>query len=203
MKQMADANPWLAMWSQPRKIIRVLVHNKPAYGVLCLATLFALQSFFYYANWWSLGLKTSSCLILFGALILSPLAGFFWLYFVGWVYSFTGRWLKGYAPISHLRAALAWSKIPELLNLLMWFVLLLSYNDLAFIQDGGGSSSLLINLITLTTFFWSFILLFQSLKELQRFSTLKSLLNILLGFTFSRTILFFAAILFRFIYLSI
>lgn len=201
MSQTASMNPWLSMWSQPKSTVRALVHSNAGYGVFYLASIFALQSFFFYANWWSLGLNTHFYTILLAGLILSPLIGFIWIYYLGYIFYFTGKWLGGSAPVSHLRTAIAWSKIPSSISLLMWIFLVLSSPTLVFIQDAGGPSSIFINFITLILSIWSLVLLIQGISELQEFSTLRSISNVLLSSFISTMILFllFASLRFFFI----
>jgi hypothetical protein len=199
----AGMNPWLTMWSQPRSTIRAIVHNRPLYGVLYLAAIYTLQSFFFYANWWSLGLNDRYYAFLFLGIILSPLIGFIWLYFMGWVYSLTGRWCGGRAPAPHLRAALAWSKIPTSINILLWFILIILNPDRAFIQDAGGAPSVFINFIYLILGTWSLVLLIQSLRELQAFTILRSLLNIILASLLSNILFILGFIFLRFVYMIV
>lgn len=199
----AGMNPWLTMWGQPRSTVRAIVHNRPRYGLLYLASVFALQSFFFYANWWSLGLNAHYSGLLFLGIVLSPLAGCIWLYFMGWVYSFTGRWCGGRAPGAHIRAALAWSKIPTSLNILLWFVLAVLNPERVFIQDSGGAPSLFINFIYLILGAWSIVLLIQSLRELQAFSILRSLINILIASLVSNILILSGFALLRFLYTMI
>ncbi|HSX11336.1 MAG TPA: YIP1 family protein [Chlamydiales bacterium] len=196
-------NPWLTMWSQPRSTIRAIVHNRPIYGVFYLAAVFALQSFFFYANWWSLGLRADYYSLLLLGVVLSPIVGVIWLYFMGWVYHFTGRWCGGHAPALHLRAALAWSNIPTSINVVLWLILIFLNPETAFIQDGGGPSSLFINFIALILTIWSLVLLIQSLRELQTFSILRSIVNIILASLLSNVIFVLAFSLLRFLYFAL
>lgn len=202
MSQIAGMNPWLTMWSQPRSTIRALIHNKPAYGIYILAAIFALQSFFFYANWWSLGLSTSTYLLLALGVILSPLLGLIWLYFTAFIFYLTGRLLKGAAPASHLRTAIAWSRIPTTITLLMWLILIFTSSDSVFIQEPtSGPSSIFVNLITFILGIWSLILLIQSLREIQSFSIGRTLFNIFLAWILSSILFILVFGLVRYIYL--
>lgn len=188
----AGLNPWMTMWNRPRSTIRVLAYNRPTYGVFYLAVIYALQAFFFYANWWSLGIRVNYPLYLTVGIIGSPVMGMLWLYLVGEFFYFSGRLLNGSATRRQIRAAVAWSALPFTITLSMWFVLLFCSPEFAFIQYSGPYSSVFIVLITLIAKIWSFVLLFQSLCELQYFSTLKSILNVS-GVWFFTTVLFFFA----------
>lgn len=199
----AGMNPWLTMWGQPRATIRALVHSKPSYGTFLLATIYALQSFFFYANWWSLGLHTHYYTLLSLGVLLSPLIGFIWLYFNAWLLYVTGQLFRGQAPSASLRTALAWSNIPTSLNLLPWLIFLALDPSTAFIQDAGGTPSVFLNLISFILTFWSLILLIQCLRELQSFSILRSLLNIFFTWILSSITFMLIFGLVRYIYLKI
>jgi hypothetical protein len=174
-------NPWMNMWAQPRVTIRTIVTSRPSYGVLRLATIYALQNLLFSANYWSLGFQFPFTAILLVSILLAPIAGIIWVYFAGWIFSFTGSWLGGRAPMSHLRAALAWSKLPSCISLLMWFILIVSKAESAFIQDVNGPSLIFGDLILTILGIWSLVLLVQSIREIQGFSILRTIGNILLA----------------------
>lgn len=202
MSQVAGMNPWLTMWSQPRSTIRALIHNRPTYRIYFLSAIFALQSFFFYLNWWSLGYSSSTYLLLTLGVVFSPLIGLVWLYFTSFVFYLTGRLLKGEAPALHLRTALAWSRVPTTLTLLMWLILIFTDPETVFIQDAAtGPSSIFVNLITFILGLWSLVLLIQSLREIQHFSILRSILNILLAWLICTFAFVFLFGVIRYIYL--
>lgn len=201
MSLIAGLNPWVTMWSQPRSTIRAIAHSKPAYGVYWLAAVYALQSFFFYANWWSVGLNAHFALLLALGIVLSPFMGLVWLYFMGGVYYLTGRLLKGEAPASHLRAAIAWSAIPYSIALLTWLVLIFLGTEHAFIHDSEGTSSIFVNLIMIIVGIWSVVLLIQSIREIQQFSIGRSILNVILSGILASIIYFLLFFFLRYIYL--
>ena len=200
MSQDASVNPWLTMWSQPKNTVRALIRSRPAYGVFYLVVIYALQGFFFYSNWWSLGLTAHFYTLLIMGVVLSPLIGLVWLYYAGFIFHLTGRWLKGRAPASHLRTAIAWSKLPYTINLLMWLVLIFMNPKSVFIQDAAeGPSSIFVNFITMILGIWSLVLLVQSVSEVQQFTVARSAANILIAWFISSIIVFFFFGLFRYI----
>lgn len=168
------------MWTKPQSTIRAIVLHRPSYGIYLLAMLYALQGFFFYANWWSLGVRANYALYLLLGILLSPLLGLLWLYVGGELFYLTGHLFKGKGTRKELRAALAWSALPYTLTLTMWVLLLFCSPEYVFLQDSGPISSLFTNSITLIAKVWSFILMIQCLKELQSFSLGKAILNILI-----------------------
>lgn len=201
MSQTTHPNPWLSMWTQPRETIRTIVQTNPRYGVFWLSTLYVLQSLFFFLNFQSMGLSFSLYYLLVPVLVLSPILGFLWLFFYGWLLKFTGHWLGGTAPKSHLRAALAWSRIPMSIALVMWFFLLIANPDYVFIQYVGGPSALFVNLILFILEIWTFVLFVQSVREVQHFTLIRSLCNIFLAAVIYSVVIFSLALLFRFFYL--
>lgn len=197
----ARTTPWFSMWNQPRSTVRTLTHSRPTFGVYLLSSVYALQSLFFYANWWSLGLKFNHSAIITAAVLLSPIYAIVWLYFMGYVYYLTGLIFRGQAEAIYLRTALAWSKVPYTVNLLMWFVLIFSSPAYVFVQDSQGPSSIFVNLIALIVGVWSFVLLVQSVREVQQFSMVKAFLNVILAWFVSGIIYFLAFSIIRYFYL--
>lgn len=203
MPQIGNVSPWLTMWSCPKSTVRAIVHSNPSYGVIWLGAMYALQTFFFYANWWSFGLNTHYYTILIAGIILSPFIGFIWIYYLSLIFYLTGRLLRGGAPVAHVRAAIAWSLIPVSINLLMWLILIFMSPDHAFVQDSAGPSSVFINLIGFILGIWSVILLIQGLREVQQFTISKSIANVFLAWFFSTLILLLLFLIGRYIYLAI
>ncbi|MBM3184541.1 MAG: hypothetical protein FJZ64_04480 [Chlamydiae bacterium] len=196
-------NPWIRMWGSPRLTIRAIVNVNPRYGVFWLAWVYVIQVCFFVANTYSLGLSYSFLSLLGVSLILSPFIGWLWLYFTGWVLYFTGRWFGGDAPMSHLRAAAAWSKLPVSIALLMWFILMFANPEWVFIQGMLPPSTIFIQLITLILGIWSFVLLIQSVREVQGFPILKTILNLIVVWVVSSiaSVLIFSAL--KYLYTTI
>lgn len=192
MLDIAGLNPWVSMWNQPRSAIRAIAYRKPAYGVFYLSAIYALQCFFFYANWWSLGLTPLGPFYLGLGVMLSPFLGFVWLYVMGAILSLTGRLFRGRASMAHLRSAMAWSSIPYSIALLMWLILFSVGPEPVFIHDYGMAPSIFVNLIGLIVGFWSFILLVQSVREVQSFSLIRSLLNVFLTYMLYGILFFFS-----------
>ncbi len=180
------------MWSQPRNTIRDIAFNRPRFGVYFLASIYALQGFFFYANWWSLGIRERYPLYLALGIVLSPLVGILWLYLTGALFYLSGKLFHGQASLLQIRALVAWSAIPFTITLVMWLLLLFYTPEYTFIQESGPYSSIFINTITLMVKIWSFVLLIQSLREVQRFSLRVAIINILIVW-FISWILFFVA----------
>ena len=196
-------NPWVNMWTSPRSTIRTLVNVNPKYGVFYLAWIYVLQTYLFFASYWSFGLSFSFASILAAGVVLSPLIGWIWLYFTGWVLYLTGGWLGGKAPIAHLRAAAAWSKLPSAISLLMWLILMIAGTDLVFINGVSGPSTLFINFILFILGIWSLVLLVLAVREIQGFAAARALLNIFLAWMISWVASFLVFLTFRYFYINV
>jgi len=170
------------MWISPKQTILTIVEENPSRGVYLLATFLALENFFFYANMWSLGLNAHFLALVVIGIAISPFLGYFWILIMGHVFYYTGRWMKGAAPVEHLRAAVAWSKIPAIGILLSWMCILAIAPEEAFIYSGGGNPYVLIfNVLNLIFAIWSIWILFEAIREVQQFSVGRTIANILLS----------------------
>src|SRR3989338_6201993 len=52
-------NPWISMWTKPRFTLRSIINVDPKYGIYLLASIYVLQSSFFFASYWALGLSFS------------------------------------------------------------------------------------------------------------------------------------------------
>jgi hypothetical protein len=190
---LGGTNPWISMWAEPRSTIRKIVSVSPKFGAVYLVSIYVLQIFFHLFSF--LNLTGSIYLFFILAFIASPILGMAWLYFSGAILYLTGRWLKGTAPFNHLLAAIAWSKIPMSLSLFMWFVLFVANQEVGPSYHPKGAEEVFIILISLILTFWSGILLFQSIRELQGFSPRRTFVNMLLSWLIFDFLSFFTFVL--------
>lgn len=186
------------MWSHPKQVVRTIIHSKPNYGLFSLATLYALQSLFSYANWWSIGLSHQFYTILTLGVLLSPIFGLIIAHFSSAILYLAARAFRGTAPFSHVRVALVWSWIPFSLNLLMWLILIFLSPNHVFVLDATGVSSVFINLISLIANIWAFVLLVQGLSEVEQFSAKRSIAVIVCSWIVMFILVVIIAMLIRF-----
>lgn len=119
----ADGQPWLTIWTQPRRTIRGIVDANPDYLVLPLAALSGIAD--------SLRLSSrqgaSSPLVTIAvAIVFGSIAGIIGLSILGFFITLTAHWLGGTASRQETRAALAWSGIPGLAMLPLSLLILLT-----------------------------------------------------------------------------
>ena len=96
----------------------------------------------------------------------------------------TGRWLKGTGSFQAVRAAYAWSCVPLVFNILIWFALVALFQERLFLNAPAEPSlspqqaGLLFFLMTarLTFIIWSLVLYFNARAEVHRFSVIRAIL---------------------------
>jgi hypothetical protein len=105
------------MWLKPRKTTQTIVEFSPNYGLKILAFIYGLALLFNMAQTFSLGFYVGFVPLILLMMIVAPFLGYLSFTFASWVIYQTGRWLKGCASYAEVRAAIAWSNIPTLVNL--------------------------------------------------------------------------------------
>ncbi len=175
-----NINPWITMWSQPQKTIRAVINIDPNMGFFFLASIWFLQFFFLFESYYSLSLPIHWALTIVVAVIISPFVGALCFYSIGALLYIIGKLMKGKATFAHTRCAFAWSRIPVIIDLIMWFTISFFISELIFARVGVDMSFIFINLIACITSIWSFVLLVGVVKEIQKFSLFKALLNVII-----------------------
>ena len=163
---------------------KIALKTRPVIWII--AALYLLETFFFFCNWWSMGITYPVHRIVIFSLSLSPLFAVLWVKLAGRILYAVGRWFKGGASYSDVVSSLVFSKTPFVLAAALWIFLLFLSPDTLFIQDSGIPYSIHVNFIYLTLAVWSFTLLVQSICKVQGFSRLRSFgacaLSWLIGF---------------------
>jgi Yip1 domain len=191
-------NPWVTIWTQPRKTIRVIVENDPKYHFFYLASIYGLQTLLFLMYSFRMFNKENIITILITSIVLSPILGAIFIYYNAWVLHFSGKWLKGKAPFINIRAALSWSKVPNVIPILMWFILL-TFSSEIITSPSQSATTLFIDLISLISGVWILVILIKSVEEVQNFSTWRSIGNIIIAFIISFVLIYILNIALNFV----
>lgn len=178
------------MWFRPQRTIRAVININPKMGFLFLAAVWFLQFFFLFETYYSIKFPVHWALTILFAVAVSPFFGGICFYFMGWILYVTGKWMKGKALQSHTRCAFAWSRIPLIIDLVMWFAISFFVTEVVFAGMQVGFSFIFMNLIACSTSVWSFVLLVGAIKEIQKFSLIKALLNVIIVYLIISLIFF-------------
>ena len=170
-------NPWLHIWTEPRKTLRSILNTDPRRLILWLAIVGGILSAF------------SMTLILWvrspynqtlqhpffigGALIAGIVMGIFHLYFGGWIYTLTGSWLGGKGNFTDLKCAVGWSNYPFIVTTLL--------NILSFIVFPHFVIQAIFAFLNLVAAIWGLVIFMNLIGEAHRFSAWKGLLTFLIA----------------------
>lgn len=124
--------------------------------------------------------------ILIMAAIFAVFVGYIGISVSSAVLYWTGKWIGGKGEYNDIRCAVAWSNVPNALQIFLWFVLILLFGFQVFDQRFADTNFTGPQLGIVITLFlgqavlgvWSFLILLQTLGEVQGFSAWKALLNV-------------------------
>lgn len=122
-------------------------------------------------------------------ILCGPIFAIIWAYLLSGLISWTGRWLKGQAKINDILNIISYAAIPLILTLIVHLIYFSLFGSSIFtssfdIKDFGVISFIVYKIgffINLFLLIYYCILFVIGISVLQRFSILKSILNIFLG----------------------
>ena len=190
MRTKVNGNPWLNIWVRPRDTIRNIVATNLKYGFLALCAFNGFPMALSFAQSISLGLTLPTWALVIGALLVCGFLGFISISISSALLLWTGRWLGGTGNYSTIRAAVAWSNVPNFVTSLTWLALLAIFGGLVLNQGFSETTFVgyqagavfLIFLIQSIVSIWGFIILLKALGEVQGFSVWRALLNVIIPF---------------------
>lgn len=181
-------NPWIGMWVRPRETIRAIIQFNPGYLYPLLCLIYGFPMALQIAQNFSLGDRFHVAAIVVVALILAIVVGAVMINIATALFFWTGKWIGGIGTYQQIRAAVAWSNIPSVVNILIWFVNIAAFGSRIFRSDFidtpfvGNELGLIFmtSLVQLIVAVWAFIMILKALGEVQGFSAWKALLNIII-----------------------
>ncbi|MFM2476154.1 YIP1 family protein [Celerinatantimonas sp. MCCC 1A17872] len=205
-------NPWTSMWTKPRATIAQVVATDPKRSVLTIVSLAAIfpviimilvSSTVFFAFFPQIHFNLTG--VLLAGAIVGAICGILGLYFSGWLLATVCSWFDSRATQTEMRAAIAWSTIPNLwtIPLLLIQIYILASG---FVDFGNGDGShlgsymgflTLLNIIKFIIGIWGTVLLCKSVGEVTGFSAWKAFGCILLSFIIFALVIFAISLLFR------
>ncbi|MBS0604287.1 MAG: YIP1 family protein [Verrucomicrobia bacterium] len=200
MAKSVEGNPWLRIWTEPKKTIRSIVNTDSKYGFLILSAIYGLPLAFNLAQSIALASVIPVWAVLIGSLVVCTFLGMIGISISAWLLQFTGRWIGGKGNFQSVRAAVAWSNVPNFVTVLMWIVLLGVFGAQVFNKDFSETQFIgyqagilfLVMLIESIVSIWGFIILLNGLAEVHGFSVWRALLNVLIPFVLIVAIIWLA-----------
>lgn len=185
---MEHKNPWLTIWTQPRATIAQIVRENPNRSLWWLAAIYGFSSLLGLFQSMALGTSVGLVGIVLLAIIFSAIYGYIgfaiWSAFVLWV----GKLFKGHATFKTIRASYAWSCVPVIVNIPLWVLVIVLFGQQVFMnfQNAGEPSVVLFFLffilaVKVIVAIWSLVIFINALAEVQKYSILRSIGNILVA----------------------
>src|SRR5262249_51834590 len=137
----------------------------------------------------SLGATMGIVPIVLLALILSPFIGYVGLSFWSWILAFTGKWFKGHGRFLEIRAAAVWACVSTVVIDVLWILTILVFGINTFVPPNQGEMVfagkavflLCIGVARLVLMVWSLVIFINSLSEVQHFSVLRTIGNMIVA----------------------
>jgi len=183
-----SSNPWLTIWTQPRETVARVVSENPKKDLWWLATIYGFSSLLNVFQSFLAGNSLQVFAIFIIALAISPFWGYLNLSIWSWVTTITGKWLKGAGNFQTVRCAYAWSFVPLIINIPIWILLgvlfgsqlFTNFADHQLLSNVQVTTLFCLLLLRVTSVIWSIVIYVNALAEVQRFSILRAIGNILL-----------------------
>lgn len=179
-------NPWKQIWLKPQATIRAIVNFNPRYQLILLSFIYGLPMVLNYAQSMSLIEALPLWAILLASLIVSPFIGILAITISAWVLLWTGKWIGGAGRLETVRAAVAWSNVPNVVSIALWGVLIavfggsVLFSEFPAVPFTNYQQGILFIIFLLETIvsIWGLVILFKTLSEVHGFSIWKALLNV-------------------------
>lgn len=189
--QQSNHNLFLSIWVRPRGTIRQIVDSDPEKYVIILAVISGIFQALDRASERALGDSMSLIGILLLSLCLGALGGVFSLYVGGALFRWSGSLFGGVADSIHVRAALAWSSVPDIVLLIVYIPVIIIFGRNWFTSSSewmDAEESLFLAVVCLLAtaglilVVWKAFILIKCLAEVHSFSAWRSIASIIVGF---------------------
>lgn len=183
------SNPWKSIWLSPRATIASVVAENPNRSIWWLASIYGFSSLLSTFQSLMLGIQLNLMGIFILAIVLAPFWGYAMFSIWSWVIYLTGKWFKGTASFKVARAAYAWSCVPLIANIPIWFVLAAIFGPQLFtnfsenylLTNGQVTTLFGILIIRIAAAVWSLVIYLNALAEVQQYSILRAIGNVLVA----------------------
>jgi hypothetical protein len=186
---MEHKNPWISIWTHPRATIARIVLENPNRSLWLLAAIYGFSSVMntFQSMAWGNSMGTIQLLLL--AIVIAPFWG--WVNFSLWslVVFWVGRLFKGAGHFTTIRAAYSWSSVPLALNIPIWLLMIAIFGHQLFLNFPDAPtlpnglmfflfSTLVIKVVLAV---WSLVIYLNALAQVQSFSMVKAIFNVVLS----------------------
>lgn len=184
-------NQLLEIWLRPRATIRSIVETNPYRFVWILAAISGIYQWLDNAVKREAGDTLALATIVIFALVLGSIGGIVTLHVAGFLFRVSGELFGGRASGEEVRAALAWSSVPDSFLLLLYipYIVLFGREGFMSVELGGEYTEIqmiatlfLGVVVGLPLVVWKAYISVMTMAEVHRFAWWKGLLTYLVGF---------------------
>jgi hypothetical protein len=174
-----DSNPFLTIWIRPRRTVRRIVAKNPALHVVLLACLAGVGGTLDRASMRDAGNTIPLSVILALACVLGPIGGLISLWISSHLIRISGNWIGGLGHREHIKTAIAWASVPSVCALPLWIPQLVLFGSDMFTTEMPRLEAqpmllvplLAIGLVEMVLSLWGFVLLCNTVAEVQGFES--------------------------------
>jgi hypothetical protein len=189
MSEYQHQSPWATIWVKPRATIARIVLENPNRALWVLAGIYGFSSLLNMFQSASLGAALGPLGLLLLAVVLCPIWGFIAFSIWSWLVQITGKLFGGRGSFAAVRCAYAWSCVPFVVNIPLWILMMLLFGRQLFLNfpeghllnDGQVALLFFILISKVILAVWSLVIYINALAEVQQYSILRSILNIVLA----------------------
>ncbi len=191
-ESMESLSPWRSIWCNPRSTIRSIVDTNPNRSLWILAFIYGFTALLNGFQTFPIALRVGLIPMVGITIILAALWGYLFFAVWSWAVLVTGKLFGGKATFATARAAYAWSCVPLLGNFCLWILLVVLFGSILFF---GPQPHLVLSKPAITFLFilllgkivfsiWSIVVYLQALAEVQSYSVLRAIGNVILAAIF-------------------
>lgn len=186
---MEHKNPWLSIWTEPRATIAQIVKHNPNRSIWWLAAIYGFCSLMNLFQSMTLGKSMGMVGILILAVLVAPFYGYIsfsvWSLFVYW----TGKLFKGKGGYKEVRASYAWSCVPVIVNVPLWILMVVIFGNQVFLNFPNAHQMpttqvfilFVILIVKVIVAIWSLVIFLNALSQVQNYSVIRAILNVVLA----------------------
>lgn len=186
----SSQNPFFSIWIRPRGTIRQIVDSDPEKYVIVLAAISGIYQSLDTAAERSFGDDMSLVAIILLSLFVGALGGVVSLYIGGVLFRWSGSLFGGTADSTRVRAALAWSSVPDIILLMIFIAIIAIFGHDWFTSSTAWMDTNqalvlgvfgLVGIVGIILVIWKAFLVIKCLAEVHGFSAWRGLASIVVG----------------------
>jgi hypothetical protein len=185
LEKKEELNPWTAVWTKPREVVRYVIDYKPMKFAIILASITGIFNMLSVAMQNNFGDSMSVLVIFVLAIILGPFLGLIGWWIGAGIATIVGTWLGGIGRFTELKMAFAITYIPVIVGGILWIPDLLILGESLFMEGIVISGVkfvwlLLSGTIGFVIWIWALVISIMAIAEAHRFSAWRGLWTIVI-----------------------